>query len=44
MREISLKLINQSVYFILWQKIKNLLEKMLHVETNNFLNELENNL
>ena len=44
MKEISLKLMNQSVYFILWQKQKKLLEKMLNIETNNFLNKLENNL
>ena len=44
MREISLKLINQSVCFILWQTHKKLLEKMLNTETKKFLNKLENNL
>ena len=37
--------VNQPICLLhLMAKNKKLLEKMLHVETNNFLNELENNL
>ena len=44
MKEISLKLINQSVCFILWQTQKKLLEQKLNIKAKNFLNKLENNL
>ena len=37
--------VNQPICLLhLMAKNKKLLEKKLHVETNNFLNELENNL